>query len=374
MTRLIRLLASAAVALALLASPASAAPLAYPPPVFEDFPEMGPPYVTAPSWILYDDSIGKVLASRNADDERSIASTTKIMTGLLTVENADFDEKVTISHDAAITGGQEIGLFEGEVFTVGELFKAMMVRSANDAATALAEHVAGSVDAFVQMMNERADELGLEHTSFTNPHGLDAPGHYSSANDMLRLGLTAMSHPEFAEVVKAKALVMPDAPDGTKRFGISTNLMLDTYPGMMGVKTGLTPHALFTFVGAAERDGRRLYVVVLGSPENFGHFADAKRLLDYGFEDLGFLGDAALSRPYVAVKARVQPDPLVAQGEVETYLHLAGQGLTLDEPAPLNGPPVPEAPEITEVTREPEGSHTSIGDALLFWFRWATGE
>ena len=180
MTRSARVLASLVAATFLLAAPASAAPFSYPAPTFETFPETGPPSVSAPAWILYDDSIDLVLASWAADEPRSIASTTKIMTGLLVLENASFDEVVTVSQEAADTGGQEIGLVAGEQFTVGALFRSLMVRSANDAASTLAEHVAGSVPEFVDLMNQRAEELGLENTSFANPHGMDASGHYSS--------------------------------------------------------------------------------------------------------------------------------------------------------------------------------------------------
>ena len=374
MIRTARLLAPLVVLSFLLALPVGAAPFSYPPPVFETFPESGPPSVTAPAWILYDESIDAVLASWAADEPRSIASTTKIMTGLLVLENADLDEVVTVSEEAAQTGGQEIGLIAGEKFTVGALFRALMVRSANDAASALAEHIAGSVPAFVDMMNSRAQELGLENTSFANPHGMDAAGHYSSARDLLTLSRLAMAIPLFVEVVRARAMVIPDDPDGNARVGISTNLMLSSYEGMLGVKTGLTPRALFTFVGAAEREGRRLYAVVLGSPENFGHFADASALLDYGFKDLGFYGDAITKTEYQASMARVEPDHMVTAGQVETYLHLAGQGLMLEHPAPLVELPQPDPPPIIEVSRGPQGAGTSIGDALLFWVHRAIGE
>ncbi|MEX1134177.1 MAG: D-alanyl-D-alanine carboxypeptidase family protein [Acidimicrobiia bacterium] len=367
MTRLVRVLAPVTVLVLLLALPATAAPFAYPAPVFQTFPGSGPPHVSAPSWILYDESIDMVLGSAGASDERAIASTTKIMTGLLVLENADFDDIVRVSEEAAETGGQEIGLGAGEQMTVGSLFRALMVRSANDAATALAEHISGSVDAFVQLMNDRANELGLEETSFANPHGMDAPGHRSSARDLLTMARVAMSHPEFADAVRSRVVVMTPAPDGTQRVGISTNLMLSSYEGMLGVKTGLTPRALFTFVGVAERDGRRLYAVVLGSPENFGHFTDAELLFDYGFRDLGFFGDALTATPYAAAKARVEPESVVRMGRVETYLHLASQGLMLDQPSPLVEVPQPEPPPIFEVTRRSQGSETSVAGALLYW-------
>ncbi len=374
MRRLARALAPVPVLVLLLALPAAAAPFVYPSPEFQSFPITGPPNVSAPSWILYDDSIDMVIASSNSNDERAIASTTKVMTGLLVVENANLDDLVTISQEAADTGGQEIGLVAGERMPVGSLFRALMVRSANDAATALAEYVAGSVENFVGMMNDRADQLGLEHTHFANPHGMDAPGHYSSAQDLLTIVREAMTHPEFENVVRSKVIVMTPAPDGTPRVGISTNLMLSSYDGMMGVKTGLTPQALFTFVGAAEREGRRLYAVVLGSPENFGHFADAKLLLDYGFLDLGFYGDAVTQTPYTAAKARVEPDPVITMSRVETYLHLAAQGLMLEDPSPLVDVPVPEPPPIIEVTRPSEGGGATVADAFMFWINRVLGE
>lgn len=367
MTRFVRVLAPVPVLVLLLALPAAAAPFAYPAPVFQTFPGSGQPDVSAPSWILYDESIDMVLGSSGASDERAIASTTKIMTGLLVIENADFDDVVTVSEEAAATGGQEIGLIAGEQFSVGSLFRALMVRSANDAATALAEHISGSVEEFVQLMNTRAEELGLAETLFANPHGMDAPGHHSSARDLLTMARVAMGHPEFADVVRSRVIVMTVAPDGSQRMGISTNLMLASYEGMLGVKTGLTPRALFTFVGAAERDGRRLYAVILGSPENFGHFADARALFDYGFRDLGFYGDAMMETPYTAAKARVEPEQVVTMGRVETYLHLAGQGLMLDQPSPLGETPQRELPPIIEVTRRSQGAETSVTDALLFW-------
>jgi len=367
MMRLARALAPVPVLVVLTALPAAAAPFAYPAPVFQTFPDSGPPNVSAPSWILYDESIDMVLGSWNASDQRAIASTTKIMTGLMVLENAGFDEIVTISQEAADTGGQEIGLVVGEQMTVGSLFRALMVRSANDAAAALAEHISGSVDAFVDLMNARAEEMGLEETHFVNPHGMDAPGHRSSARDLLVMARAAMTHPEFADVVRSRVIVMTPAPDGTQRVGISTNLMLTSYDGMLGVKTGLTPQALFTFVGAAERDGRRLYAVILGSPENFGHFADARLLFDYGFRDLGFYGDAIMDTPYTAAKARIEPEPVVTMGRVETYLHLAAQGLMLDQPSPLGDIPQPEPPPIIEVTRHSTGSETSVTEAFLYW-------
>jgi D-alanyl-D-alanine carboxypeptidase len=354
-------------ALFLPATPATAAPFTYPVPVVRPFAAPEAPQVTAASWILYDEASHTVIAEQNADEERSIASVTKIMTGLLVLENSDPTDLVRISANAANTGEKEIELVAGETLPMEALFKALMIHSANDAATAIAEHISGSVDAFVDLMNERAAELGLTHTHFANPHGLDAPGHYSSARDLLKLSEIAMAEPEFAEVVRAKTLVFPEAPDGTARRGSSTNLLLSWYPGTIGIKTGFTSQALLTFVAAAERDGRRLYAVVLGSDGDRAHFSDVAALFDYGFRDLGYYGHAATGTPYTAVMGRHTPSPLLAEENMETYLHLAGQGLMLENPSPMIEMPQPTPPPMIEVTRSAEPGPRTILDAMRYW-------
>lgn len=349
-------------------APALGAPLAYPIDVEPAWPVPSPPTPTAPSWLLYDDTAGAMIASQSADSERSIASVTKIMTGLLVLERANLDDEVVISGAAAATGEKEIDLVAGETVTVRDLFKALMVHSANDAATALAEHIGGSVSGFVAMMNERAAELGLEHTHFANPHGLDAPGHYSSANDLLLIARTAMEYPLFADSVRSTTLVFPSAPDGTIRTGSSTNLMLDEYEGMLGVKTGFTFQALLTFVGAAERDGRRIYVIVLGSEGVRGHFADARLLLDYAFEDMPYYQMISSGHPYLSTHERPDPGPLEVERDVEAFVHLAGQGIFSTPPSPVNGEPIPEPEPIVETVVEPARGPGSFWDSMAFWF------
>lgn len=358
----------AACLLSLLAgmTPAQGAPFTYPPPVTEAFPAPGPPEVSAVSWILYDDNAGIVIAEQNADVSRPVASVTKIMTGLLTLEGSDPSELVTVSEQAEATGEKEIDLVAGETVEMEALFKALMIHSANDAATAIAEYMSGSLDAFVASMNRRAEELGLSGTSFANPHGLDAPGHYSTARDMLTLTLVAMEHPEFADVVKARALVFPPAPDGSERRGSSTNLMLWEYPGTIGVKTGFTGEALLTFAAAAEREGHRLYAVVLGSEGQAGHFADATRLFDYGFEQLHYYGHALTGTPYTAMMARRTPDPVILGGTVEAFVHLAAQGLLLGRPESEAVEEEPEPGPVTEVTRAPDPAPATVVDAMRF--------
>ena len=368
MTRHRSLAAIVAALTLLLATPAAAAPLTFPTRVDDGFPHDDPPVVTAATWILYDEASDTVLASFLPSQERAMASTTKIMTALLAIERADMNDTVTISVRAADTGEREIDLVAGERLPLNALLKAAMIHSANDAAAAIAEHVGGSVEGFVEMMNQRAREMDLTETSFANPHGLDAPDHYSSARDLLDLALVAMEHREFRDIVRARFFVFPDAPDGSVRMGTSTNLMLEDYEGASGIKTGFTSEAMLTFVSTAERDGRRLYAVLLGSEGRRAHFADARALFDYGFAQLGIYGALATGNAYVSLKSRVEPTPLVATSNLEAFMHLAGQGLMATPLAPIGPVPEVKPPPVTETKRVPESAPDSIVAALTFWW------
>jgi serine-type D-Ala-D-Ala carboxypeptidase (penicillin-binding protein 5/6) len=311
--------------------PAAARSLPPPPPV-DGFPVSPPPEVGAQTWILYDDTYGMVLGSRSPDERRALASTTKIMTALLAIEHGGLDELVTVSSRAASVGEASIGLVAGERVPLRALVAALLVRSGNDAAVAVAEAVAGSLEGFVALMNERAAELGLDNTSFANPHGLDAPGHYSSAADLLALTRVAMEHPEFARYVGSRKIAIRDAPTGVRRVATSTNRLLESYEGAIGVKTGFTSRAALVMVAAAERDGRRLYAVVMGSGGRGGHFDDAAALLDYGFDAFGVVPVIAAGEPYATLRTSVVAERLEAVASVEVLVHLAGVGL-LDPPS-----------------------------------------
>ena len=356
-----------------LALPATAAPFVFPLYNEDGFPHDGPPGVTASSWIVYDDMTDMVLAEWRADDPRPMASITKIMTVLLALENGDLHEEVTISEDAAGTGGQEIGLVAGESVTLSALVKAAMIRSGNDSAAAIAEHIGGSVDGFARMMNERAEELGMENTHFVNPHGLDTAGHYSTPRDMLIVARQAMSIPEFADLARSRTLVFPDTPDGTARSASNTNRILDSYRGLIGVKTGETPNAGLTYVGAAEREGRRVFVVVFNSIGRRAHFADALRLLDWAYEDLGINGTLYADIPYQAATPRVSRSPLTMEAGVESFLHATAQGVTGDPPSPPGDEEVPQPPPVIDITRRPDPAPASVLGALSYWFGLMVG-
>lgn len=362
-------------ALTLSTAPAAlSAPLVFPLVDQDGFPvDPSPPSVTAASWILYDESSDLVLGEWDADGRRPMASITKIMTVMLALEEGNTSDPVLISEEAAGQGGQEMGLVAGETVTLGALVRAAMLRSGNDAAAAIAEHIGGSIEGFVTMMNERAVELGMVNTHFANPNGLDASGHYSTARDMLVLGRQAMSMPEFEELARSRVMVFPDAPDGTARSASNTNRILNTYEGTIGVKTGETPNAGLTYVGAAERDGRRLFAVVFRSVGQRAHFADAIELFDWAFEDLRIQGTLSVGTPYQPVAARVEGSPLVAEADVETVAHVAASGLTADPPVPPGSDTPPPFPQEIEIKRDPNPAPDSVLSTVTYWFGLVTG-
>jgi D-alanyl-D-alanine carboxypeptidase (penicillin-binding protein 5/6) len=243
-----------------------------------------PPALSAPGALLADLDTGQVLYSKDPDSRRPIASLTKIMTGLLVLERSQPSDIVTVGEDASIpeddrAGISALGLEVGEQISVEHLLYALLLQSANDAAVALADHVSGSVPRFVNAMNRRAAALGMRHTRFRSPNGLDDRG-YSTARDLMTLTRAAMAIPAFDTIVATQFHTIP-APGGSKRHVQNRDVMLWLYEGATGVKTGYTSRAGYCVVATAERDGRRLVAVVLGAPGDA--FSDAAALLDHGF-------------------------------------------------------------------------------------------
>lgn len=224
---------------------------------------------------------GRVLWARDADAERAMASTTKIMTAVVAVEHAALDEPVTISERATGVGESAARLKPGATYSLEKLLEATLVRSGNDAATAIAEHVGGSVEGFVTMMNEKAQQLGLEHTSFTNPHGLDAPAHYTSATDLATLARYAMANSEIRRIVGLKTVTV-EGTGGPVEYE-NSNILIGTLEGANGVKTGWTSKAGYCLVASAERRGTELYAVVLGAANEAERAQQAGLLLEWGF-------------------------------------------------------------------------------------------
>jgi D-alanyl-D-alanine carboxypeptidase (penicillin-binding protein 5/6) len=240
------------------------------------------PDITAPAGILTT-ADGRVLWARGAHARRPMASTTKIMTAVVVLERARLSDVVTVSRDVNTVEEGGVGLVAGERLTVRQLLEALLVRSGNDAAVALAVHVAGSVPRFAVMMNEKAAQLGLKDTHYVNPHGLTSPGHFSSAADLAVLARYAMRDPEFRRVVLLQGVVLP-RPNGQNRLLKATDALIGAYPGLVGVKTGFTNPAGYCFVSAAQRDGIMLYGVVLGTKSERARFKQTAALLDWGFK------------------------------------------------------------------------------------------
>lgn len=300
------------------------------------------PDVSMPAGILRT-SDGRTLWSRDAQTERAMASTTKIMTALVVLDHADPSEMVTVSARAAGVGEAEVDLMVGQTISVGDLLEATVVRSANDAAYALAEHVGGSVEGFVALMNERARSLGLLHTSFANPHGLDAPGHYTSAEDLVTLATTAMADTRFAQMVSQPSVTVL-GEHGLKRYD-NSNKLLGTYTGADGVKTGWTNKAGYCVVASATREEIGLIAVVLGTEDENERFDEARTLLDWGFGHYAMTQVATAETTAALIPVRDYLDrtvtAVVAEDAVVPVFDLEGEVTTsidyvLDVEAPVS--------------------------------------
>lgn len=240
--------------------------------------------VKAPSAVLMDPVTRKVLYQKNPDEQRPIASVTKVMTLLLVMEAIDdgkisLTDTVTTSEHAASMGGSDIWLEPGETMSVDDLLKATVIMSANDAAVALAEHVAGSEDEFVSRMNQRAKELGMANTVFKNCNGLDEDGHLSTAKDVALMSSELIKH----EKIFDYSLTWMDYLRDGKTQLVNTNKLIRSYSGITGLKTGTTSQAGSCIAATAKRNDLSLVSVVLGCETTADRFASASTLLDYGF-------------------------------------------------------------------------------------------
>lgn len=242
---------------------------------------------TAKSSILIERDTGRVLAGENMEEQLPPASMTKIMTMLLIMEEIDagrlqYDEKVRASEYAASMGGSQIFLEPGEEMTVKDLLKGIAVASGNDASVALAEKIAGTEDAFVKKMNEKARELGLSHTKFQNATGLPAADHYSTAKDMALMARALLEYEEITEFTSIyEDYLRKDSDDPF--WLVNTNKLVKFYPGVDGLKTGFTKEARYCLTATAKKDGMRVIAVVMGAETPKQRNNEVSRLLDYGF-------------------------------------------------------------------------------------------
>lgn len=224
--------------------------------------------VNAEAAVVMDADSGRLLYAQNPDKRLANASTTKIMTALLTLEQPDQDRYFTVDSDAIQVEGTTMGLQPGDSVTLHQLAAGMLLPSGNDAANAAAVEIAGSEEAFVRLMNQRAAELGLENTQYRNPSGLDAEGHYSSARDLATLAAHALENEDFADIVSKQEIRMAFGNPPYNRSLYTTNKLLERYPYAIGVKTGYTDDAGLCLVTAAEKDGTRLIIVTLNGKDD----------------------------------------------------------------------------------------------------------
>lgn len=321
--------------------------------------------LSAPSAILMDAATGTVLYEYNADERLAPASVTKIMTLLLVMEaldcgKIDWEDKVVASDTAAAKGGSQIYLEVGEQLSMDEMLKAVVISSANDCATALAEHVAGSESAFVELMNSRAAELGMENTTFVNCTGLDdgenADQHLTTARDIALMSRALLTH----DAIRNYTTVWMDTVrNGT--FGLSnTNKLVRFYDGTTGLKTGFTSGAGYCLSASAKRNGIELIAVVMHCQSSSDRFSSAKALLDYGFANFALVTpdlDVAIEPIPVSLGTEdfvtpivSDPSPIVVQKQLQASVT---RSISLE---PAVSAPVAEGQQLGLLTVEADGA------------------
>ncbi|MEW9669685.1 D-alanyl-D-alanine carboxypeptidase family protein [Ammoniphilus sp. 3BR4] len=240
------------------------------------------PSISAQAAAVIDVESGRVLYEKQGNAKMRVASLTKIMTAIVAVEEGRLDEVVTTPDHAVGTEGSSIYLRKGEQLTLEQLLYGLMLRSGNDAAVTIAEHIGGSIEGFARLMNEKAEYLGLRQTHFTNPHGLDDSNeHYSTALEMAKISAYALKNEDFRRIVSTKVIKIPQHGEKWDRKLVNKNKMLNLYEGADGVKTGYTKLAKRCLVSSATKEGRQIAVVTLNAPNDWD---DHARLLDYGFQ------------------------------------------------------------------------------------------
>lgn len=284
--------------------------------------------IPAQSYILLESKTGTVITEKDADVQMPPASITKIMTLLLTMEAVDsgkisMEDTVTASQHASSMGGSQIWLKEGEQMAFTDVLKAAVVASANDASVALAEHVAGSEESFVSMMNERAAQLGMTNTVFKNATGLDADGHVSSARDIAVMAQELLKHPRILDYTT----IWMDSLRGGATELVNTNKLIRFYEGATGLKTGTTNGAGYCLCATAQRNGESLIAVVMGSTTTADRFSAARKLLDFGFANYTVFDPTSLELAMEPVKVRhgVVGEVECETGEMQPILLQKGQ-------------------------------------------------
>lgn len=344
--------------------------------------------VNAEAAVVMDADSGRLLYAQNPDKRLANASTTKIMTALLTLEQPDQDRYFTVDSDAIQVEGTTMGLQPGDSVTLHQLAAGMLLPSGNDAANAAAVEISGSEEAFVRLMNQRAAELGLENTQYRNSSGLDAEGHYSSARDLATLAAHALENEDFADIVSKQEIRMAFGNPPYNRSLYTTNKLLERYPYAIGVKTGYTDDAGLCLVTAAEKDGTRLIIVTLNGKDDvnthmrlYEHFFPLLARVDLsGFTEGLSVPVTGGTRDSVAAVPAAEPeaallereyDELTREVELPQFVYAPVQaGQVLGEIRLLSGDKVVwqsalvADSDVPALTRERQGILEFIGSLL----------
>ena len=233
--------------------------------------------------LIYDRASGRILYEKNGNKQTPMASTTKIMTAIVVLENANLKDTVTITSKAAGTGGSRLGLKKDDKITVNDLLYGLMLRSGNDAAVALAIHIGGSIEGFAQMMNDKAKEMGLTNSHFVVPHGLDNEGHYTTAYELAKMADYALNVAKFKEIVSCQTATI--YINGYAKVINNTNQLLGSVSGVYGVKTGFTNGAGRCLVSSCKRDDLDIITVIIGADTTKMRTADTIKLIQYAYEN-----------------------------------------------------------------------------------------
>ena len=319
--------------------------------------KIAPPEVTCAACLLVDDS-GRELFARNAGRLLPNASTTKMLTALVVIDQVDPEDRVRVSERAAATGGGGLDLDPGSSYTADALLHALLMTSSNDAAVALAEHVAGTEADFVSILNRVAERLGATDTNYVTAHGLDTAGHGSSARDLATIAGRLLQQPLLAAIV-AKAEATVPGPDGSVLLE-NRNLLLEGYRGADGVKTGYTADAGNVLVASAERGGRRLIAVVMDSVDAT---EDARVLLDFGWRRLQETVLVGVTEPLGTLVFDQGSTTVVAESAVRGPHEPSAISITLDPHEDLEAP-IDPGDVVGEIAVSAGGKTVAVVDAM----------
>ncbi|SCY83985.1 D-alanyl-D-alanine carboxypeptidase family protein [Alkaliphilus peptidifermentans] len=331
------------------------------------------PTLTAPNAILMDYETGEILFDHNGYEPAYPASTTKVLTAILVIENLDLDEVITLDYDLFVTGSS-MYLLMGESFTVKELLQSLLIRSANDVAELFANHISGSVEEFAKLMNQRAKEIGAENTHFTNPHGLPDTNHISTAYDLALIGRHAMGYEVFREIVSTVSLVFDETEQTPeKRYFQNTNRFLwgtgrgnqilyngnyidIKYDIVDGIKTGWTTASQQTLISTAKKNDHRLVAVVLGA-QGANIYSDTRAVLDYGFDNFQKL--ELISNNSLGAEATV------LKGKVDTIQLYSDNDLSAVVPSNIDINSITKSIELTENIEAPIDAGSILGKIIF---------